>query len=61
MFPLLFDDFGKKSICGVALQLRCCGAPASAPPSKNFARLASGVFYKAIRALTFYEIILVTS
>jgi hypothetical protein len=29
----------KKSICGVALQLRRCGAPVSAPHSSVFARL----------------------
>jgi hypothetical protein len=47
----------KKSICGVALQLRRCDAPISAPHSSVFARLASGAFYAAIRLLTFYEII----
>jgi len=47
----------KKSICGVALQLRRCGAPVNAPHSSVFARLASGALYAAIGLLTFYEII----
>ena len=52
-----FDGLVKKSICGVALQLRHCGAPVSAPHSSVFARLASGAFYETIVLLTFYEII----
>jgi hypothetical protein len=47
----------KKSICVVALQLRCCGAPVSAPHSSVFARLASEAFYETIVLATFYEII----
>jgi len=39
----------KKSICGVALQLRRCGAPVIAPHSSVFARLASGAFYEIIK------------
>jgi hypothetical protein len=47
----------KKSICGVAQQLRRWGAPESAPHSPAFARLASGAFCETIIPLTFYEII----
>jgi hypothetical protein len=47
----------KKSIFGVALQLRRCSAPVGAPHSSVFARVASGAFYAAIGLLNFYEII----
>ena len=47
----------KKSICGVALQLRRCGALGSAPLSSVFARLASGAFNETIVPVTFYEFI----
>jgi len=45
------------SICGVAQQLRRCGAPVSAPHFSVFARLASGAFYETIVPVTFYKII----
>jgi len=51
--------FRKKSICSVALQLRRCGAPISAPHSSVFARLASGAFYETIVSVTFYEITII--
>ena len=45
----------KKSICGVALQLRRCSDPGyHADPSVS--RLASGAFYETIFRVTIYEI-----
>ena len=47
----------KKSICGVALQLRRCSVLNRTLRSSVFARLASGAFYAAIVSQTFYEVI----
>ena len=54
---LAFRWFCKKSICGVALQLRRCSVPVRTLHSSFFARLASGAFYKTIILVTFYETI----
>jgi hypothetical protein len=50
--------FHKKSICGVALQLRRCSVLIRTLHSSVFARLASGAFYETIIPFTFYEIII---
>jgi hypothetical protein len=49
-------QFRKKPSCGVALQLRRCGAPVSAPHPSVFARLASGAFHETLVLVPFYEI-----
>jgi hypothetical protein len=54
---LAFRWFRKKSIGGVALQLRRCSVPVRTLHSSVFARLASGAFYKTIILVTFYETI----
>jgi hypothetical protein len=56
--PLLGDEslwFRKKSIAGVALQLRRCSAPPPCASLLSFCAPASGAFYKSIFWVTDYE------
>jgi len=57
IYVINFDGFVKSPFATLRGILRHCGVAISTPHSSGFACLATGAFYCAVQALTFYEVI----